>query len=75
MNNYWAQWSREEIEEMQGLEEMYKHFKDEHDIDLDQSEDDIDLEQYESDMKKDQDEDIEEQLSLETLGISWRDFM
>lgn len=63
MNNYWAQWSREEIDSMKGLEQYYREIE----------EVDANLDQYEVDVSLDQDQG--EQLSLETLGMSWRDFM
>lgn len=63
MNNYWAQWSIEEIESMKGLEQYYRELE-EVDANLDQNEVDVSL-----------DQDQGEQLSLETLGMSWRDFM
>ncbi len=66
MNSYWQQWSKEEIEAMQGLEQYYRE--------LDKNDDSY-LSQDEPDANMIQEEDLLEQLSLETLGMSWKDFI
>lgn len=54
----WSEYSRTEILSMHGIEPEDK---------FDEDDDDIDLETYEEEEK-------EEPLTLESLGMTWRDF-
>lgn len=61
-SSYWSQWSSEEIDSMHGIEP--EDCRDEEELDpsdyMDEQEDD---------------EEYDEPVSMESLGMSWRDFM
>lgn len=60
-NAYWSQWSREELDSMHGIEPS------------DYRDDELDPSDYMDD--EDHDDEHDEPLTLESLGMSWRDFM
>ena len=62
MSAYWDQWSHAELMSMQGVE-----------IDEDLDHDDIDLclDKHDIDSRRNE----EHEISLDSLGLSWRDFM
>lgn len=65
MSAYWSQWSSEELDSMHGIEpEDYRN-----------DEEDIDPSDYMDEEECDEDEEYGEPVSMDSLGMSWSDFM